>query len=401
MGVADSSEPPLGRTSSPGATPRRLWVQLPRLLGLLALFFLFLGAIDGLSDGFQGLGSGLLSRFFKASENPFVGLLVGMLATTLVQSSSVTSSLIVALVAAPGSPLPFASAIPMVMGANIGTTVTNTIAALGHLRSRGELRRAFSVATCHDLFNLLAVAVLLPVEIVTGLLTRAASVVHDFFGGFIGSGVDYQSPLKSAIQIVPVPFVRVAGRLTDSAEIAAAIVVVASAVLLVTALWLLVRTLRSVAAGHAEQTIHRFLGRSALLAMAVGAVATILVQSSSVTTSMLIPLAGAGLLLLDDAFPVTLGANVGTTITAFLAALAVSGPNAHWGFQLAVVHLLFNLIAIGLIYPFPRIREIPLRGARFLARVAVRSRAAVVGYVVGVFYGIPALLLLVSRALGY
>ena len=142
------------------------------------------------------------------------------------------------------------------------------------------------------------------------------------------------------------------------------------------------------------------LGRHVLAAMGMGAVVTILVQSSSVTTSMLVPLAGAGLLLLDDAFPVTLGANVGTTVTAFLAALAVSGPNAHWGFQLAVVHLLFNLVGILLIYPVPRIRQIPLAGARRLAQIAVANRTAAVGYVIVVFYGIPALLLVVSRALG-
>ncbi len=380
---------------------RRSFRDAPRIFTLFALFILFLGAIDGLSEGFQGLGSGLLHRFFDASKNPLVGLLIGMLATTLVQSSSVTSALIVGLVAAPESPLPFASAIPMVMGANVGTTVTNTLAALGHLRDREELRRAFSVATCHDMFNLLVVVILLPVEMLTGALARVSTLVAGLFGGLAGFGFDYDSPLKAIIQIVPTPIEWVAGKITGSDEAAAAILAAASAALLVTALGLLVRTLRNLASGRAEAAVHRVLGRSAVVAMGVGAVATILVQSSSVTTSMLVPLAGAGLLLLDDAFPVTLGANVGTTVTAFLAALAVSGPNAHWGFQLAVVHLLFNLIGIGLIYPVRWIREIPLAAARRLSGVAVRSRAAALGYVLGGFYGVPALLLLIGRALGY
>ena len=71
------------------------FAQLPRFAGLVLLFVLFLGAIDGLGEGFKGLGSGLLDGFFQASANPFVGLIIGILATTLVQSSSVTSSLIV------------------------------------------------------------------------------------------------------------------------------------------------------------------------------------------------------------------------------------------------------------------------------------------------------------------
>ncbi len=388
---------------SPGSAPRdRLLGYAPRLLGVAALFVVFLGAIHGLGQGFQGLGAGLLDRFFEASRNPFMGLLIGMLATTLLQSSSVTSSLIVGFVAAPGSPLPFESAIPMVMGANIGTTVTNTFAALGHLREREELRRAFSVATSHDMFNLLAVVVLLPVELATGVLARSSTVIAEAFSGLglIGAGFDYQSPLKGVIQVVPRPIEWAAARLASGGEGGAAILAVGSAALLVVSLGLLVRTLEGLAAGRAEASLHRVLGRNALLAMAVGALATILVQSSSVTTSMLVPLAGAGLLLLDDAFPVTLGANVGTTVTAFLAALAVSGPNAHWGFQLAVVHLLFNVIGIALIYPVRRIREIPLAAARGLAEIAVRNRALALAYVVGVFYGIPALLLLLSRSFG-
>ena len=390
-----------GMVGSGGAAGGGFVAQAARVFRLLALFVLFLGAIHGLGEGFQGLGAGLLDRFFEASRNPFVGLLIGMLATTLVQSSSVTSSLIVGLVAAPESPLPFESAIPMVMGANVGTTVTNTFAALGHLGNRDELRRAFSVATCHDMFNLLAVVVLLPVELATGALARASGLIADLFGGFAGFGFDYVSPLKTFIQLVPAPIEWAAARITASGQAAAAILVVASAALLVAALGLLVRTLKGLASGRAEASVHRILGRSAVAAMAVGAVATVLVQSSSVTTSMLIPLAGAGLLLLDDAFPVTLGANVGTTVTAFLAALAVSGPNSHWGFQLAVVHLLFNLVGIGFIYPVRRIREIPLAAARRLARLAVRNRAAAVAYVLGVFYGLPALFVVISRSLGF
>lgn len=372
----------------------------PRLLALAGLFFLFLGGISGLSDGFQGLGSGLLDRFFRASENPFVGLFVGMLATTVVQSSSVTSSLIVALVAAPESPLPFESAIPMVMGANIGTTVTNTLAALGHLRDREPLRRAFAVATCHDLFNLMAVAILLPVEMATGLLARLSTAALDLFGAFAGAGFTYRSPLSSLISLPADALAGLSEAVAGAGAPSSALLTVLSAALIVVSLGMIVRTLGGLAGGGARESLHRVLGKNAVLTMAVGALVTMVVQSSSVTTSMLVPLAGAGLLLLDDAFPVTLGANVGTTVTAFLAALAVSGPNAAWGFQIAVVHLLFNLLGIGFVYPVRRIRGMPLAGARRLAEVAVRSRAAAIGYVLALFYGVPALLLVVSRAFG-
>ena len=64
---------------------------LVRLGAVLALLFLFLLGVNGLGDGFKSLGKGLLDFFFTATDNPFTGLMVGILATTLVQSSSVST----------------------------------------------------------------------------------------------------------------------------------------------------------------------------------------------------------------------------------------------------------------------------------------------------------------------
>lgn len=59
-------------------------------------------------------------------------------------------------------------AIPIVMGANIGTSVTNTLVSIGQITDVGDFRRAFAGATVHDMFNWLAVIVLLPIEVLTG-----------------------------------------------------------------------------------------------------------------------------------------------------------------------------------------------------------------------------------------
>jgi len=90
---------------------------LVRVVVVLSLLFIFLVGVNGLGDGFKSLGRNFLDAFFTATENPFIGLMVGLLATSLVQSSSVTTSLVVALVAAPENPLPIANAVPMIMGA--------------------------------------------------------------------------------------------------------------------------------------------------------------------------------------------------------------------------------------------------------------------------------------------
>jgi sodium-dependent phosphate cotransporter len=155
--------------------------------------------------------------------------------------------------------------------------------------------------------------------------------------------------------------------------------------------------MRAATQSSIEVFINRFLGRSALVSILLGAVLTVMVQSSSITTSLLVPLAGAGLLTLEQAFPVTIGANVGTTVTALLATLAVSGANAQAGVEIALVHVLFNLSGIALVYPVPFIRRLPLIAARALARSAVESRRWALLYVLGLFYGLPAILVVLNK----
>lgn len=366
-----------------------------RAMAILFLLAMFLIGVNGLGDGFKSLGKDLLEMFFSATSNPFVALMVGILATTLVQSSSVTTSLVVGLVAAPDNPLPVANAVPMIMGANIGTTVTNTLVSLAHMNRREEFRRAFAVATCHDFFNYFSVLLLLPIELATGFLQRAATYLSSLASGL--SGTDYDSPIKGFLKAAT-QAIRGAIGLVVSAEKPQAIVLIAlSAALIFASLLALVKLLRSAMATRVENFVSRALGHSTIVAMIVGVVTTIMVQSSSITTSLLVPLAGAGLVTLPQAFPITIGANIGTTVTALLAALAVTGPNASAGLTIALVHLLFNLSGTLLIFPVPAIRRLPLRASEWLADTAVQSRRWALLYLVAMFYVLPALFAIVMR----
>ena len=368
-----------------------------RALTVVVLLFVFLLGVNGLGDGFKSLGQDLLDSFFTATENPFMGLMVGLLATTLVQSSSVTTSLIVGLVAAPENPLPIANAVPMIMGANIGTTVTNTIVSLAHMGRKEEFRRAFSVATCHDFFNYIAVVILLPLELATGYLRRMATDLSGLLTGL--GGVDYDSPIKGLLKAALKPIKHLVEVLFGSGQLAAVAMILLSAVLIFTALMLLVRVMRTAMHSRVEAIVSRGLHRSPIYAILVGMLVTALVQSSSITTSLLVPLAGAGLLSLAQAFPITIGANIGTTITALMAALAATGANAQAGITIALVHLFFNLSGTILIFPVPAIRNIPLIAAQKLADVAVRSRVLALAYVGILFYGLPALFAFLNRVL--
>ena len=113
---------------------------------------------------------------------------------------------------------------------------------------------------------------------------------------------------------------------------------------------------------------------------------TVAVQSSSITTSILIPMSAAGVITLRNAYPVTLGANIGTTITALLAALAASVPEA---LTIGLVHTLFNVSAILILFVIPIFRNVPIILAEKLADVAVYRRMYAVAYVVGAFIVVP------------
>lgn len=391
---------PSGRSATGGvssAGPPPVLTGL-RAAAVAALLFLFLVGVKGLGDGFELLGRDVLDSFFAATSNPFVALMIGILATTLAQSSSVTTSMIVALVAAPENPLPLANAVPMIMGANIGTTVTNSIVSIGHMGRPTEFQRAFAVATCHDFFNFAAVALLLPLELATGVLTRSATFLAARLGG--GPRLDYESPFKAWLETALVPVKRTAEALAPAAEkLQAGVVITLSAILIFTALMLIVRLMRSLMETRVEVFLSRALGQTALVSMLVGALVTVMVQSSSITTSLLVPLAGAGMLSLPRAFPLTLGANIGTTVTALLASLGTAGANARAGLTIALVHLLFNLLATAIIYPWPPIRRIPLNGARWIAGVALRKRGWAIVYILLLFYGVPALFAFLDRLL--
>jgi len=382
------------------AGPRRFsgaWEGLARLLVLAALLFVFLLGVHGLGEGFKLLGRDVLDAFFEATENPFIALMVGLLATTLVQSSSLTTSMIVGMVAAPENALPLTNAVPMVMGANIGTTVTNTMVSLAHLARKDEFRRAFSVAICHDFFNFMTVAILLPLELLTGYLQHTAEFVASFAGGL--TGVDYDSPLKAALKAAFAP-VKAFSETLFSIELSQGVfIILLSGVLIFFALYSLVRLLRQLMESRVEAFLTHVLGRSALLSIAIGMMITVMVQSSSITTSLLVPLAGAGLITLEHAFPITIGANIGTTLTALLASLAVAGPNAAAGVVIALVHLGFNVSGTVLVYPVRAIRRIPLEGSRRVAEYALRSRRWAVIYILLLFYGIPAVFALLNRYL--
>ncbi|WP_421218282.1 Na/Pi cotransporter family protein [Aeromonas jandaei] len=363
-------------------------------MSVIALVYLILVAVGAVSHGFKGFSGGAegAAQIFAFANNPFVALLLGILATALVQSSSTVTSVIVGLVA---GGLPIGMAIPMVMGANLGTTITNTIVSLGHVRDRTEFRRAFAAATVHDFFNLLAVVIFLPLELMFGLLQHSAEWLANMLVGSANmsmKGMDFMKPLTAPAQ-----------QLIDSAvsflpgKGAAIATIVIGILLILASVTYLGKVLQKVLVGRAKEVLHKALGRGPLSGITSGALVTIMVQSSSTTTSLMIPLAGGGVFNTRQLYPFTLGANIGTTITALLAATAISGAGAQLALTIALVHVLFNVFAVALIYGLPFLRDLPVRAAEGLARIGSENKLLALGYVAGLFFALPALMMVVAK----
>ena len=353
-----------------------------RVVVLTALLYVFLVAIKLLESGIKQAGAGAAEGLFDGVSNPFAGLAAGILFTVLVQSSSVTTSTIVALVGS--GTVSLENAVPMVLGANVGTTITNTLVSLGSVARRTEFRRAFAAATAHDFFNLLAVAVFLPLEMATGILARSATYLASLLP--VGeAGGKLESPIKAAVKAGSGLIRDQLEALGASGMLLAVLLLGAGLGLILLSLTTITKVMRKVIAGKAEQALNAAVRRSGLLAILAGAAITISVQSSSITTSLLVPLCSSGVLSLENAFPLMLGANIGTTITAFMASLATDME----GLKIALVHMIFNTVAVGLVLPLASIRRIPINLARWLAILAVRNKLWVVAYVLVTFVLVP------------
>ena len=352
---------------------------------VFGLIYTFLVGVSSLESGIKVMGADTQESLFSSVSNPVAGLFIGILGTVLVQSSSASTSVIVGLVGT--GALGVGDAVPMVMGANIGTTVTNTLVALAHMRQSEEFKRAFAAATVHDFFNLMAVGILLPVELATGVLSTLAENISSRLVGSAGS--EWKSPIKKWVK-EPVGWLKDLGDAIGAAgNVLGTFLVIVGLVIILLSLAYITKNMRQLVADRIEASLNRVLGTGAgRVAMVLGLLITISVQSSSITTSIMIPLAAAGVVTLRNIYPVTLGANVGTTITALLAALAASRPEA---LTVGIVHTLFNLGGIALLYPIPAVRYIPVRAAENLARIAVQRRVIAIAYVVTAFIVIPLL----------
>ena len=364
---------------------RDRFLTIAKILGVAACLYLFLVGIGGMGYSFKLFGKEFSQKILEATSSPLIGLFIGILATTIVQSSSTTTSIVIGMVAAEA--IGVRSAIFMIMGANIGTTVTAKLVSLGHITRKAEFRRAFAASSVHDTFNLITVSLLYPLEYYFHILEHAATWMGRIF-------VDVTGITKPENYLKKITTPTIEG-LADLLDKDPRLVLLVSVVITFFMLWGIVKLLQSLVLKKLESFFDTYIFRNLAMSFTVGLILTVMVQSSSITTSLIVPLAGAGVLRLQQIFPFTIGSNIGTTITGLLAALAVAGqPGIDpklvlAGSTVAFAHFLFNASGAVIFLPFRRIREIPVHVAEWLAEVCLKNRIIPIVFIVLVFYLIP------------
>lgn len=366
--------------ASPSSSSWTAW------LGVVALVYLLLIGVGVIGDGFKWISGGAdgAEKIFAFATNPIVGVILGILATALVQSSSTVTSVIVGLVA---GGVPVSVAIPMIMGANMGTTITNTIVSLGNLKDASAFNKSFQAATVHDFFNLFSILIFLPIEMLFHPLERIAGSMAGWFSGDADASVKDLNFIGAITKPVSKEIVAVFKMLPDT--VGALMTILAGIAMIIISVLFLGKLLRTVMTGKAKRLMDKAIGRGRLTGVASGTVITILVQSSSTTTSLVVPLAGAGALTTRQVFPFTMGANIGTCITALLAATAITGEYEVVALQIALVHLLYNVFGVLLFLYVPWLKDTPIKSAQWLGDKTEVNRAWAFGYILGVFFMLP------------
>ncbi|XP_022104733.1 LOW QUALITY PROTEIN: sodium-dependent phosphate transport protein 2B-like [Acanthaster planci] len=413
-----------------------------KVILLSGFLYMFICSLDFLSTAFRLLGGvaagEVLNDHFLLS-NPVCGLMIGVLVTVLVQSSSTSTSIVVAMVSA--EIIGVRQSIPIVMGANIGTSVTNTIVALGQAKERNEFRRAFGGATVHDMFNWLTVFIFLPIEVASHYLEALTNAI---LGGLDlqEQDVDFEilkaitGPFtKLIIQIDKKVITDVAQGIVNASDVrllkvcdpddtecsynhlfahttmtdteVGLIMLAVSIIILFVCLFAIVKLLHSMLRGGIAVLIKKFINAdfpghlsflTGYLAILIGAVLTFVVQSSSIFTSAITPLVGIGVITMERMYPLTLGANIGTTATGILAALASSGGSLRNALQISLCHLFFNISGIIIWYPIPFMRKVPIFLAKTLGNTTASYRWFAIFYLLLLFFVAPAIVFGLSIA---
>ncbi|QDH78905.1 Na/Pi cotransporter family protein [Echinicola soli] len=356
------------------------WIMAVQMLFALILF---MTSIDLLTVSLLNMNNEVANEIFLATNNPFVGLFIGLLMTALIQSSSTVTAMVVAVVAS-GS-LSIMQAVPIVMGANIGTTLTSTLVSFTYIMKKSEFRKAISTGVLHDLFNIITVIILLPLEYYFGFLSKVAAFVSSSLLS-VTDGIDedytYNIIFTRSLSNLIIDWIKIP-----------ILALVTSVIILFLSIKILSSSVYKTFISPSFKEVSKHIFKYPYRSFAYGVFFTAAVQSSTVTTSLLVPAVATKKVSLNKVFPFIIGANIGTTITAAIAAIY----KTEAAIAIAIVHFLFNFIGALVFLPFPVLRNIPVKLAIHFGKNAAKKKVIGVAYILLTFFIIPFILIYLNK----
>ncbi|WP_018297272.1 Na/Pi symporter [Corynebacterium lubricantis] len=341
-----------------------------RIAAIVGAVLLLVLSVYLVAQGVNDVGQSSAQAIFDLAENPLVGLAVGLLVTAVVQSSSTTTALTVAAVAT--GVIGLETAIPIILGANIGTTVTPLIVSFSYAHNKEAFRIAHSTAAMHMWFNTIMVAIIFPIEAIFGVVRRLLPAVE-----IQGEALRLE-PFTELVQFIPLH--------GGWSILVGAVSLLISIRIIDSQLRHLLTPLAWIILGHSTH-------RSSLAGFGAGFLLTILIQASAATISAILPFATAKLSDARGYLSIILGANVGTTFLAVLTAYATPGDYPILASQVAFVHVAFNVVGALAVAVLRPLRKLIYKLADFSGRIAERSTLAAFTYMSFFYFVIPALVI--------
>lgn len=344
-------------------------------ISLLAIYF-FISSIVLIKSSAVIMGESLAEKIVLLIKDTTSGVFSGWITTALLHSSGAFDSIIVAFVSS--GVMPLSLAVATIIGAEIGTTVTPfLVSVLGYVRKKKQLSASFNVTMTHVLYNLFTLLIFYPAELFLGVFTNIA--------------------LKGSNIFVKVTWLRYVPDLLDVATpwvdvlldfIPAWIGLILGGLILIVALWGVERYMTAIFSMPKSWNLIRATFTRPLRAFLAGFLFTILVPSTTVMVSLLVPLAASGVIRPEYyILPYILGANIGTVFDVMIAALATGDPVS---LGVWLVHLAINLI--GAIIFFPLLKHFS-RLVRWTSEAIAQSPRRTL-LVTVVFHAVPVLILL-------
>lgn len=366
-----------------GSTRQKFLNVVPFILSISLALFVFLWSLDLMTSCFQVMGSDTVHKVLSVTSNPFISLFIGLFITAVIQSSSTSTSLIVAIVASGGMTLE--NAVPMVMGANIGTTLTSTIVSLSYITDNKEFKNAIATGVMHDFFNIMTVMILFPLEFYYQVLSKLSGAIASIFNLSTNSTVLKQTGSSGLFDLIN-------NFLIASIEYKVLLVIVAC-ITLFASIKIISKIISRRMIGASDERFKDVFFKKKLNSFGLGTMLTAGIQSSSITTSIIVPLGATGKLHPSKIFPYIVGANIGTTITALIAAFNKSEA----ALSIALVHFLFNLLGTFVFMFVPYLKKLPIRYARKFGIMTSEYRVIGFFYILFVFFILPLALIYLNK----